>query len=52
MTAMAGDLSNYEEALRSLYAKDKKNFQKLIQEWPDDVRDHTKKLASPIWEAK
>jgi hypothetical protein len=52
MTTMAGDLPNYEDALRSLYSKDKKNFQKLIYSWPADIRYHILKLADPIWEQK
>ncbi|QDK39313.1 DUF2239 family protein [Bdellovibrio sp. NC01] len=45
MHVMAGDLPNYEEALRALYAKDKEKFAKQISGWPKDVRDHAKKLA-------
>jgi hypothetical protein len=46
MTVMAGDLANYEEALRALYAKDKTKFKAMIADWPKDVRDHSMKLAS------
>jgi hypothetical protein len=49
MTAMAGNLPDYEEALRALYAKDKKAFQGRIHSWPKDVREHAKKLAGPAW---
>lgn len=49
MTAIAGNFPNYEEALRALYAKDKKNFQNQIREWPEDVQAHSKKLATDIW---
>jgi len=49
MTAIAGDLAHYEEALRALYANDKKGFQTQIREWPEDVRDHVKKLAAGAW---
>lgn len=49
MTALAGNLANYEEALRALFAKDKKTFQTLIREWPEDIRDHAKKLAAQAW---
>lgn len=52
MTSIAGDFPNYEEALRALYAKDKKSFQSLVREWPKDVQEHTKKLAAPNWESK
>ncbi|HWU44472.1 MAG TPA: DUF2239 family protein [Bdellovibrio sp.] len=50
MSALAGDLPNYEEALRALYAKDKKKFSSLIRDWPEDVRDHSKSLASLSWD--
>jgi hypothetical protein len=49
MSALAGNLPQYEEALRALYAKDKKKFQALLRDWPADVRDHAKKLAAPAW---
>lgn len=52
MTSIAGDLPHYEEALRALYAKDKKTFQNWIHDWPDDIRDHAKKLALPAWDHK
>ncbi|MBX3020266.1 MAG: DUF2239 family protein [Bdellovibrionales bacterium] len=50
MSTLAGDLPNYEEALRALYAKDKRKFQALTREWPGDIRDYTKRLAGPVWE--
>ncbi|MES3036475.1 MAG: DUF2239 family protein [Bdellovibrionota bacterium] len=45
MTAMAGDLTNYEEALRALYAKDSRTFLKLISAWPKDIRNHTESVS-------
>lgn len=50
MSAMAGNLNNFEEALRSLYAKDKKKFLGLIAYWPEDIKDHAKKLATLVWQ--
>lgn len=47
MTAMAGNRPGYEEALRSLYAKDEKEFEKRIQRWPADVRGYAARLAKP-----
>lgn len=47
MTVMAGDLPDYEEALRALYAKDAEKFKKLISKWPKDVRAHINMLAEP-----
>lgn len=45
MTAMAGNLEHYEEALRALFAKDAAKFEQLISDWPKDIREHTSKLA-------
>ncbi len=45
MSAMAGNRPHFEEAIRALFAPDRAMFQKLIAEWPDDVRDHAAALA-------
>src|SRR6202163_2945164 len=45
MSAMAGDLANFEEASRALFANDRERFSGLIRSWPADVRDHAFKLA-------
>jgi hypothetical protein len=45
MSAMAGDKPRYEEAIRALFAADLPGFEKLIAEWPVDVRDHARRLA-------
>lgn len=45
MSAMAGDLPNFEEASRALFASDRRTFADLIAAWPDDIRDHIVKLA-------
>jgi hypothetical protein len=45
MSAMAGNRPHFEEAIRALFAADPRRFEKLIAEWPADVRDHTAKLA-------
>lgn len=50
MTAMAGDLPHYEDALRSLYAGERKGFDTAIAKWPADVRDHVKRLAGLVFE--
>lgn len=47
MTAMAGDMPGFEEATRALFANDIAKFAELIVAWPDDVRDHAMRLASP-----
>ena len=45
MSAMAGNLRNFEEASRALFAHDRRRFTGLIASWPADIRDHVVKLA-------
>jgi hypothetical protein len=45
MSAMAGNLPNFEEASRALFADDRHRFTSLIAPWPADIRDHVVKLA-------
>ncbi|WP_312165732.1 DUF2239 family protein [Phenylobacterium sp.] len=45
MTALAGDLSGFEEADRAFYAKDKALFWELSEPWPADVRSYVRLLA-------
>jgi len=45
MTTMAGNRPNYEDAIRALFAHDRRRFATLIADWPADIRDHTIKLA-------
>ena len=45
MSAMAGNLTNFEEASRALFADDRRRFTSLIAAWPSDIRDHVAKLA-------
>ena len=45
MSTMAGDLKNFEEASRALFADDRRRFAGLIADWPTDIRDHVVKLA-------
>jgi uncharacterized protein len=46
LTAMAGNLPNYEEATRALYAGEGPRFEGLIADWPQDIRDHALRLAA------
>ena len=46
MSAMAGNRPHYEDAIRALFADDPARFEKLIAEWPADVRDHAARLAT------
>jgi uncharacterized protein len=45
MWVMAGDLPNFEEASRALFAKDAKRFAELIRRWPPDIRKHLERLV-------
>jgi hypothetical protein len=45
MSAMAGNLPNFEEASRALFAGDRRRLAGLIAGWPEDIRDHLIKLA-------
>lgn len=45
LSALAGDLEGYEEALRALFKKDEKQFLEKIQKWPRDVRDYAVELS-------
>lgn len=45
MTVMAGDLPDYEEALRALYAGDKKAFKSRMLKWPKDLQEHVLKIS-------
>lgn len=47
MTAMAGDLPNFEEALRSLYRGDAQSFDQFVRKWPDDIRSTATQMAFP-----
>jgi hypothetical protein len=46
MSAMAGNLPNFEEASRALFTDEPRRFSSLISAWPDDIRDHIVRLAS------
>jgi hypothetical protein len=45
MSAMAGNLPHFEEAIRALFAPNPQRFKELIAGWPADVRDHAAHLA-------
>jgi hypothetical protein len=52
MSVMAGNRPHYEEAIRALFADDAPRFEKLIAEWPADVRDHAARLAGSAFQQK
>lgn len=45
MAAIAGDLPDFEETVRALFADDLEGTRRLMAEWPQDVRDHALALA-------
>jgi uncharacterized protein len=45
MSAMAGNLANFEEASRALFADDRRHFAAQIAGWPADIRNHVMTLA-------
>jgi hypothetical protein len=44
MTALAGNLPNYEEATRALFANDRTRFDQLTAAWPADIGDYVREL--------
>lgn len=45
MAAMAGNLPEYEEATRALYAGKGEVFRALVAPWPTDIRDYALQLS-------
>jgi uncharacterized protein len=46
MAAMAGNLPGFEEACRALFADDFEKLLGMMAPWPDDIRDHSIRLAT------
>lgn len=46
MSALAGNLPGFEEAIRALFAGDRARFEEMTAPWPPDVRDHASHLAA------
>ncbi|GGK25615.1 hypothetical protein GCM10008955_19130 [Deinococcus malanensis] len=46
LMVMAGDLPGAEEASRALYAGDEPKFKTILNSWPEDIRQHTQRLAA------
>jgi hypothetical protein len=45
MWVMAGNLPNFEEASRALFASDRPRLDDLVREWPADIRSHVLRLV-------
>ncbi len=50
LSALAGNLPNFEEATRFLYRKDKRKFTELISSWPKDIAKHATHLSREVFE--
>jgi hypothetical protein len=48
MTAVAGDLTAFEEASRAFYAKNYERFEQLTESWPRDIRKHVRRLVGIV----
>ena len=49
MMTLAGQLPDFEEALRAFYADDAERFQQLSQTWPAELRDHIRERVAAVW---
>ena len=47
LSALAGDLAGYEEAIRALFAGEDETFAERMATWPADIRDDALALARP-----
>jgi hypothetical protein len=43
---MANHQPRYDELARALFAADHSRFHELLESWPDDLREHVRKLAT------
>src|SRR5262249_25684693 len=48
MTAIAGNLPGYEEAIRALYRNEPDRLTEQVRDWPADVRDYLFDLMQPV----
>ena len=51
MVAMAGNEPGFEEATRALFAGSLDRFNALVEDWPHDVREHARRLATGAFPA-
>lgn len=45
MWTMAGNLPDFEEACRALYADEREGLENIIASWPPDIRNHVLRLV-------
>ncbi len=46
MHALGGDLPDYEDATRALFAGNFARFEEVLARWPEDIREHASLLAA------
>lgn len=51
MVAMAGNEPGFEEATRALFGGHLDRFNALVEDWPHDVREHARRLATGAFPA-
>lgn len=49
LAALAGNLPNYEEALRALYKRDESKFREHMKGWPADIKAHALELGAEVF---
>lgn len=47
---IAGDLPNYEECLRALFANDLTTFKKHLANWPKDIQIYAEQLTTQLYD--
>jgi hypothetical protein len=47
MSAMAGNLPGFEEAIRALFAGEQTRFEQVLADWPADIGRYARDLAEP-----
>ena len=47
MSSTCGDRQGFEDAARALFRREESQFDKAIEFWPVDLREHAKKIATP-----
>jgi hypothetical protein len=51
ISTLAGDEAGFEEAIRALFAGDRKRFEVNMKSWPADVRSYALRLAREAFDA-
>lgn len=46
MSALAGDMPGFEEAIRALFAGSRESFETLISPWPRDIQHHIRRISA------